>query len=294
MGMASIRVSTPERRDRLWLLNAVTTPRVHAFRDELVKTLSRPLAKKVLTTFKMILKDAVRRGALARNVAADVSITMSARERGRLEVGRDIPTMAEITRIIATAEGRGRAFVAIAAFTGLRASELRGLRWTDIDLERSVVHVKQRADRWNKIGRPKSETSERSVPIGPYLMRLLQQWRTNAVGNFVFANGRGNVENLGNLVSRTWWPAQIAAGVIDADRQPKYTGVHSLRHYFASWCINRKADGGRELPLKTVQALLGHSSVTMTADTYSHLFPATDDAAELAAAESAMGLHVVG
>ena len=49
---------------------------------------------------------------------------------------------------------------------------------------------------------------------------------------------------------------------------PKYSGFHALRHYFASWCINRKAVGGRELPLKAVQELLGHSSITMTADTY--------------------------
>jgi hypothetical protein len=41
-----------------------------------------------------------------------------------------------------------------------------------------------------------------------------------------------------------------------------------------TWCINRKADGGLELPLKTVQARLGHSSIAMTADVYGHLFRA--------------------
>ena len=46
----------------------------------------------------------------------------------------------------------------------------------------------------------------------------------------------------------------------------KYTGLHTLRHFFASWCINRKEDG-------------------MTMDTYGHLFPRGDDSAELAAAE---------
>ena len=70
--------------------------------------------------------------------------------------------------------------------------------------------------------------------------------------------------------------------------QPKYTGMHTLRHFFASWCINRKQDGGLELPLKVVQERLGHSSVTMTADTYGHLFPRGDDTAELAAAEKAL------
>ena len=59
-------------------------------------------------------------------------------------------------------------------------------------------------------------------------------------------------------------------------------GLHSFRHFFASWCINPKADGGRELPPKSVQALLGHSSIVMTLDVYGHLFPRNDDPAELA------------
>jgi integrase len=54
-----------------------------------------------------------------------------------------------------------------------------------------------------------------------------------------------------------------------------------------SWCINRRADGGLELPLKMVQARLGHASIQMTADRYGHLFPRSDDGAELAAAEKA-------
>ena len=61
----------------------------------------------------------------------------------------------------------------------------------------------------------------------------------------------------------------------------------ALRHFYASWCINRRVDGGLELPLKVVQARLGHASIQMTADTYGHLFPRGDDGAELAAAEKA-------
>jgi integrase len=62
----------------------------------------------------------------------------------------------------------------------------------------------------------------------------------------------------------------------------------ALRHFYASWCINRRADGGLELPAKVVQERLGHSSIVMTMDTYGHLFPRGDDGAELAAAESAL------
>jgi len=64
--------------------------------------------------------------------------------------------------------------------------------------------------------------------------------------------------------------------------------VHAFRHFFASWCINPKARGGRELPAKVVQALLGHSSIVMTLDRYGHLFPRGDDRAELAKASAAL------
>ena len=58
-------------------------------------------------------------------------------------------------------------------------------------------------------------------------------------------------------------------------------------HQRVSWCINRRVDGGLELPLKVVQTRLGHASNKMTADTYGHLFPRGDDGSELAAAEQA-------
>jgi integrase len=69
---------------------------------------------------------------------------------------------------------------------------------------------------------------------------------------------------------------------------PKYTGFHALRHWYASWCINRKADGGLELTAKAVQTRMGHSSIQVTFDTYGHLFPAADEGAEMAAAELAL------
>jgi len=70
--------------------------------------------------------------------------------------------------------------------------------------------------------------------------------------------------------------------------EPKYPGLHALRHFYASWCINRKQDGGLELPPKSVQQRMGHSSIMVTMDTYGHLFPRSDDTAELAAAEAAL------
>src|SRR5262249_9246714 len=120
-------------------LAALTSTRINAFRDDLVKSLSRATAKKVLFSLKAILKDAKRRGHVAQNVAADVSISSHGRLKPKLEIGRDIPTADEIRRIVAAASpGRGRALLLTAALTGMRASELRGLRWSDVDFSKQL------------------------------------------------------------------------------------------------------------------------------------------------------------
>jgi integrase len=124
-------------------LARLTSPRINAFRDELIKAMSRAMAKKVLGSLKAILKDAKRRGNVAQNVAADISITSHGREKPKLEVGVDIPTRDETQRIIDGAEpGRSRALLMTAALTGMRASELRGLRWSDVDLTKRQIHVR--------------------------------------------------------------------------------------------------------------------------------------------------------
>jgi integrase len=275
-------------REKLAQLN---TPRINAFRDELLKDMSRSMAKKVLSVSKSILKDATRRGNVAQNAAASVSIASGGRTKPRLEVGRDIPTRQEVQRIVdAAGPGRARALLLTAALTGMRASELRGLRWSDVELTERVIHVRQRADRYSVIGSPKSVTSRRTIPIGDMVANTLREWRLQCpkgADNLVFPTVAGRVMNPNRLSRSALDPAQIAAGVIDSDGRPKY-GMHSLRHFYASWCINRKKDGGLELPPKTVQDRLGHASIVITLDRYGHLFPSSDDGAELATAERAL------
>jgi integrase len=182
---------------------------------------------------------------------------------------------------------RRRAFLLVACFTGLRASELRGLRWSDIDLKACELHVRQRADAYNKIGVPKSASSVRTVPIDRETMvPALMAWKIKCPpSEFVFPTGAGKVERLPGFLRNNLLPVMLAAGVTKVGRDGvpmhKYA-LHSFRHFFASWCINPRARGGRELPPKQVQYLLGHSSISMTFDVYGHLFPAEGNREELA------------
>src|SRR5262249_30648905 len=112
------------------------------------------------------------------HVAQGVTIKLSKRDKRKLEVGRDIPRPEEIRRMVAAAtDARVRALLLLAAFTGFRASELRGLRWSDIDLKKGEVHVRQRADKYQKIGAPKSDGSRRTVPLDLGTVGLaLKEW----------------------------------------------------------------------------------------------------------------------
>src|SRR5271166_3326302 len=298
-------------------LSQLSAPMVREFEDKLARgdmpadgapqPRTPAMVRKIRVSLSSLLSDAQERGLVSRNVVRDLRKARrrgaerqaERRQRGKLKIGVDIPTREEIKAIVGAAEGRWRPLLLTAIFTGLRASELRGLRWEDVDFEKRELHVRQRADRYNAIGKPKSEAGERTVPLTPLVLNTLREWKLACPKGklgLVFPTGRGNVESHSNIIQRGLEPIEIAAGVTvtepGPDGQPavmaKYTGLHALRHFYASWCINRRADGGLELPAKVVQERLGHSSIMMTMDVYGHLFPRGDDSEELAAAEKSL------
>lgn len=242
-------------------------PRIEKFRDELLAgDRSRPLARKILGSVKAILKEAQRRGLVAQNVARDVSIRTSSRHKKRAEVGRDIPTPAEIRELLATAQGRWRPLLVAAVFTGMRASELRGLTWKHVDLGRRVIHVRQRADTSGRMGSLKSRGSRRDIPMSPLLVNTLREWKLECPPSelgLVFP-GRG-----GGIACHTTLCAALGR-------------MHRFRHFFASWLIEQGFGP------KRVQALMGHGSIQMTFDVYGHLFPQEDDHERFAAGELAL------
>ena len=100
----------------------------------------------------------------------------------------------------------------------------------------------------------------------------LKEWRLacpKGAQGLVFPNGKGNPEQITAIHYRGLGPLQHAAGITDTDT-PKY-GMHSLRHAAASLFIEQGFSP------KRVQALMGHSTIQMTFDTYGHLFPTAED-----------------
>lgn len=281
------------------LLSKITVPVVREFEDRLrTEGRAAPTVKKVLTSLGSLLADACERGLATRNPVRDIRSSRKGRERrqekrqkGRLEIGVDIPTPAEIKAFVAHLDGNWRPLLLTTIFTGMRASEIRGLRWQDVDFKRGEINVRQRADAYKNIGPTKSEAGVRTIPVPPIVINALKAHRLKQPNEFelVFANPDGGPRSHANILLRGLVPAMIKAGVTIVDTEngkpivkAKYSGMHALRHFYASWLINRKEDGGLGLPAKMVQERMGHASIVMTMDTYGHLFPRDDHGTELA------------
>jgi integrase len=213
-------------------LSQLTVPMVRGFTDALRKGGTSPaMVRKLRVSLSAILTDALERGLVAQNIIKGMRKQRrgnEGRHKGKLKVGVDIPTPDEVRTFIAHLNGRWRPLFLTAVFTGLRASELRGLRWSDVDLARGELHVRQRADRYRVIGRPKSETSERSVPLLPMVVNVLREHHLacpKGEQDLVFPNDAGNVYDHASIIKRGFAPLMVKAGITDADGNAKYTGT---------------------------------------------------------------------
>lgn len=281
-------------------LSDMTVPACNAFADHLREAgRSAAMIKKIIRSLGSIFKEARRRGLS--NVAPTVGLDLDLPERS--DPRPVIPSKGELQAIIAAATARAsrlwRALVLVAVFCGLRASELRGLRWADVDFEGRLISVMQRADASHKIGKLKSKAAYRSLRLSPLVLNALREWKLACPKgdlDLVFPNGLGKVESYANLIEHGFGPIQIAAGVTtlapvldDAGkpvinnagepvmREVARYGLHALRHACASLWIEQGHNP------KQIQTLMGHSSIKVTFDTYGHLF--ADDEADQRAAE---------
>lgn len=271
-------------------LSQLSKTQLGEWRQELLTTLSRPMASKVLRALSAILNNAMAIGAISQNVATDVKVGRVKREAKRVEP----PARDDLKAMIAAATDNERPFILTAITTGLRSSELRGLCWRDIDLKVGTLTVRQRADEWGVLGPPKSEAGRRTIPMPPQLVVELTRWKLRCKPSrfgLVFPSAVGTPLRHNNILRRMYFPLQVKAGLgvpkLDKQGQPKlddegnpiFTGkyrFHALRHAAASGWIASKID------LKRLQVWVGHESIQLTLDTYGHLLADQERDAELA------------
>lgn len=270
-------------------LSRLSVPAINEFADQLLTAgRSRVLVSRVMVSLSSIVTEAQRRGLVtANNVRSAKPVRRSSREDKRPEM----PSRDELKAIIAATPDQWRPLILTAIFTGLRGSELRGLTWGDVDLRRGVLSVRQRVDRFNTFGPPKSKAGTRDIPLPPNLLTTLKAWKLacpNGSLGLVFPTIDGTVQGHANILHRCFWPLQVKAGVTvlkdGQDEQGRAIKVpeakfslHALRHAAAALWIEQG------LSPKRIQALMGHASIAQTFDQYGYLFEARDDEAAMMA-----------
>jgi integrase len=272
-------------------LSQITRPNAETLRDQLLDRLSRAMAARVLQSLTGIAAEAQRRGLIAQNVFAGVTVRNTKRERPKLT----IPTKPELQRMILTAADcsnpMAQPLILIVTFAGLRASELRGLPWRNVDLSAKTLKIDQRANRKNEIGPPKSAAGYRTIPLPDLAIAALRTWKLKCPPTeeeLVFPSLAGKPMSHAYMTKNVLTPVELAAGCHASQpdaisepegneplKKPKYT-LHAFRHAAASLWIEQKVNP------KRIQYWMGHSSIQVTYDTYGHLFDQADQDSTLA------------
>jgi integrase len=183
---------------------------------------------------------------------------------------------AEIKALIDGLALRERTLVLLAASTGLRQSEIFGLKWGDLDFERGTMSV-IRSIVYGVVGPCKTESSQKPVPMHPTLADALMQWRKRCTyikpEDWVFASKRyrGRRPYWGQAILRKYIrPAAQRVGI------QKRFGWHTFRHSYST--LLRSV--GTEF--KVMQELLRHSSFRSTLDVYTQAVTPAKHAAQAA------------
>lgn len=285
-------------------LGELDAPRIAALRDDLLRTRSREKVTRTLRHLRQALHYAVRRGHIASNPAASITVGSDDRGERRLRAASpgDLATLlSAIERLRAVAEAEslrcqgerrsdpsaGARFqaeargwhsfgllVRTAALTGLRISELRALSWDAVTLGSTPsLTVTRRADQQQRLGAPKSKASRRMVTLPVALAEELAAWKEEcpmAARNYVFPSSEGHLMHDSNLRRRRLAPAMKAAGLLDEQGKAKFS-FHGFRHLNASALLRTG------LGLVDVAKHIGHADPNLTLSTYAHSLDGTGD-----------------
>ena len=189
-------------------------------------------------------------------------------------------TSEEARRLLQAARGNGlEALYVLAITTGMRQGELLALRWQDVDMKNGTVSVRRTLTRSGgryTLGEPKTKKSRRSIRLTPRAVEALEshldrQLREMGIlgdryedRGLLFTTSTGGLINPSNLRQRRF------ARLLKEARLP-HIRFHDLRHTCATLLLTQGTHP------KYVQELLGHATIAITLDTYSHVIPSMSD-----------------
>jgi integrase len=222
--------------------------------------------RSMLTPLSRLFSHAARRDVIAANPISKLDRT----ERpGTWMREQRVLNSEEIGRLLEAAPRQYRTLLATAVFSGLRQSELLGLRWRDIDFPGQLIHVRRALDRSGRDVPPKTRHSVRDVVLMTGLAEALRAHRERSrfrgPEDYVFASQVGTPLQRRNVWRQALEPAYSKAGI-------ERLRWHDLRHTFASLLIG----GGANVVFVSRQ--LGHGSSDVTLRVYAHLFDHAEQA----------------
>ena len=198
------------------------------------------------------------------------------RQGAKRRAAPSVLTPIEIKALLGGLNLRERTLVLLAASTGLRQSELFGVKWCDIDFAQHTMNV-VRSIVYGVVGPCKTESSQKPVPVHPTVLEALGKWRQlcryNKSDDWVFASRRyrGRKPIWGQAILRKYIrPAAQRVGI------QKRFGWHTFRHTYST--LLRSV--GTEF--KVMQELLRHSSFRSTLDVYTQAISPAKHAAQAA------------
>ena len=253
-------------------LKSLNPAHVRAFyRDRLDTGLSPATVHKMHVVLHKALDGAVSDGLIPRNAAKGVKVPQAG---SRKEI-RPLTSQQARDHFDAARGDRLEALNVLAVATGLRQGELLALKWEDVELEEAVLRVRRTLTRSGgkvEVGPPKTPNSRRSVgftsraveALRAHLARQLAEMEEMGSlyrpGGLVFANEIGGIINPSNLRNRH------LVRLLERAKLPKVR-FHDLRHTCATLLLTKNVNP------KSVSEMLGHSSISVTLDTYSHVLP---------------------
>lgn len=236
--------------------------------------LASGLASKTVRNLLLVLQ-----AILSLAVDNDLIARSPIRKRHKPTVDRcekPIWSPAQLLNILSAAPAELRAFFDCVALTGTRLGEALALKWKHIDLERQTLRVEHSLWR-GRLVPPKTLASARSIPLGKALIETLKIHREKSVhrgpDDFVFCKRDGAPLDPDVLRKDVLYPIVDRLGI---PRMKGASGFHTFRHSAAS-IINEQTGN-----LKLAQKFLGHSTIEMTADIYTHTSAETEREAAVA------------
>lgn len=244
-------------------------------------------------TFKLALRD----GLISSNPMTGLlseERPKSTRRRRHAWTPSEIKALVEAARALGSRPGQVYDYtliIIVAIYTGLRISEILGLRWQDIDLTEGVIRVRGQLERKSRaLTAPKTPAGIRDVPISPLLVAELRRHRVGSrfsqAAHFVFCSKTGEPLDRGNVRKRGFAAAVELAG-LNRPGEPKLT-VHDLRHAFASVVAHHGFSA------VDVAVFMGHADSRVTEQVYLHPYDEAATAERLRAVmDDALREHVV-